>query len=155
MHLGLCTSRRTFRRCEYVVFKLHMHLCFYNKQCLWPYHSIFLPMHVCLFQVQKQILEDLVHAKIIGFFTEWCNTDKKEQIGMGYLDVTVLYLDDNDVKPGEHHWIFTEDRHVVVLYCVFSTLYVCYCFERVYGKIIVLFCHPVIGAQRLDEYLQR
>ena len=121
-----------------------MHLCFYNKQCLWPYHSIFVPIHVCLFQVQKQILEDLVHAKIIGFFTEWCNTEKKEQIGMGYLDVTVLYLDDNDVKPGEHHWIFTEDRHVVVLHCVFSTLYACYCFERVYGEMIVLFlssCH--------------
>ena len=112
---------------------------FYNIQCLWPCHSIVVPIHVRLFQVQKQILEDLVHAKIIGFFTEWCNTDKKEQIGMGYLDVTVRYLDDDEVGPGEHHWIFTEDRHVVVGHCVFSTLHVCYCFERVYCDMLVRF----------------
>ena len=74
---------------------------------------------MCLFQVQKQILEDLVHAKIIGFFTEWCNTDKKETLGMGYIDVTILYLNDDDVGPGEDHWIFTEDRYAVVWHCVF------------------------------------
>ena len=61
------------------------------------------------FQVQKQILEDLVHAKIIGFFTEWCNTEKVETCGFGYLDVTVIYKDDKDVKPGD--LLFVQGRY--------------------------------------------
>ena len=65
------------------------------------------------FQVQKQILEDLVHAKIIGFFTEWCNTEKVETCGFGYLDVTVIYKDDKDVKPGGDHWEFVEDNCII------------------------------------------
>ena len=58
--------------------------------------------------MQKQILEDLVHQRLIGFFCEWCDTPKKEKKGIGYLDVTIIYYDD-DVQVGECHWYFVED----------------------------------------------